>query len=819
MNSSSLFSNSWQNIQGNERKRSQSLDTRISSQRDSTYQLFGSSFSGQTTTNTQYLYSNEQQIDIIPSLSPKDNSMYYENRQPSKKFDYPSNASRFDLFNSNVDSLPTRNRAHTIDVFPQGVELKNGESDDLIFNMDLDSNELRGDSKSRSILRSSVVLGQNTNTQNLQHSSIPSPIHSLQNSLGSSFTSIQTGNSNQIERSSLGFSSNSFGFNSFSSEKANYGTSPSHSFDIPYPSPLGSPHQIISNQGLSNSQNISGVFPPPMGSGYNSPTNTFSNVGGLSSSVHSNGSGSSLHGTSLLHSQLSRPSISTSQNQYNGLPSPILDSHVLSSSPKLGGIPNSPQSVIQNQNSWAEMTGVTIPNSSSPIYYSQTLSISPSSYPNSQSSESPPRSESFNTREHPAGEYPSRTLFVRNISCSVEDEELRKLFSQFGEIRNMYTSCKQRGFVMISYFDIRHAKAAMANLQHYTVQKRQIDVHYSIPKDNPSEKDANQGTLVVFNLDPSVTHDELMKYFGKYGEIKEIRETPHKTRHKFIEFFDVRHADLAMQSLNKTEIRGRKIKIEPSRPGGRPKNSQSESIGITIVSGVNSESTGSSPTSQAPSLTLSLSSFSSPVSTPLPIISHSFTTNSSNSNTQNSTPSSPMKTNSSTNGDQQTKGRTRSQDGNSRSKTKKDKEDEEKYKIIMDQVLKGNDKRTTLMIKNIPNKYNQKMLLTEIDKNFSGKYDFFYLPIDFKNKCNVGYAFINMVNPSAIVPFAKEFNLKKWGRFNSEKVCQLNYGRIQGKKNLVSHFQNSSLMDELVDCRPVFFDLEKKYYEQDYSNC
>jgi hypothetical protein len=62
----------------------------------------------------------------------------------------------------------------------------------------------------------------------------------------------------------------------------------------------------------------------------------------------------------------------------------------------------------------------------------------------------------------------------------------------------------------------------------------------------------------------------------------------------------------------------------------------------------------------------------------------------------------------------------------------------------------GEDKRTTLMVKNIPNKYTQKMLLATIDEQFKGQYDFFYLPIDFKNKCNVGYAFLNMVSPTKI---------------------------------------------------------------------
>jgi hypothetical protein len=42
---------------------------------------------------------------------------------------------------------------------------------------------------------------------------------------------------------------------------------------------------------------------------------------------------------------------------------------------------------------------------------------------------------------------------------------LRSLFGAYGDIRSMYTACKHRGFVMISYFDIRHAKNAMKNLQ------------------------------------------------------------------------------------------------------------------------------------------------------------------------------------------------------------------------------------------------------------------------------------------------------------------------------------------------------------------
>jgi hypothetical protein len=121
--------------------------------------------------------------------------------------------------------------------------------------------------------------------------------------------------------------------------------------------------------------------------------------------------------------------------------------------------------------------------------------------------------------EHPYGEHPSRTLFVRNISSNVEDSELKAQFEvcifpifaqsclfhlvrilsflymlvlglsaiytflqHYGEISTLYTACKHRGFVMISYYDIRSARNAMRSLQNKPLRRRKLDIHYSIPK-------------------------------------------------------------------------------------------------------------------------------------------------------------------------------------------------------------------------------------------------------------------------------------------------------------------------------------------------
>ena len=126
---------------------------------------------------------------------------------------------------------------------------------------------------------------------------------------------------------------------------------------------------------------------------------------------------------------------------------------------------------------------------------------------------------------------------------------------------------------------------------------------------------------------------------------------------------------------------------------------------------------------------------------------------------------------------------------------------EKNFKLIVDikRVIFLEDKRTTLMIKNIPNKFTGEFLLNIIDQNFKGTYNLFILPTDTNKFKNFGYAFINFTSSYFIPYFYYMFNGKMWSSTNSQKICEITYSKIQGKKGLISHYlgkivyQNDSL--------------------------
>ena len=117
----------------------------------------------------------------------------------------------------------------------------------------------------------------------------------------------------------------------------------------------------------------------------------------------------------------------------------------------------------------------------------------------------------------------------------------------------------------------------------------------------------------------------------------------------------------------------------------------------------------------------------------------------------------------------------------------KENVDSPKNIIHIDNILKSKDKRTTLIIRNIPNRYTISLLLEEINKNYSGKYDVIYLPQDYVNNSNLGFGFINFLDHMYLVMFYEEFVGKKWNCFNSNKRCQLAYSKYQGKNELIKY--------------------------------
>lgn len=123
---------------------------------------------------------------------------------------------------------------------------------------------------------------------------------------------------------------------------------------------------------------------------------------------------------------------------------------------------------------------------------------------------------------------------------------------------------------------------------------------------------------------------------------------------------------------------------------------------------------------------------------------------------------------------------------------------------------KHGEVRTTVMLKHLPNNYTRAMFLEMLNtEGFAGTYDFVYLPIDFNRRAGLGYAFVNMVDPSSVPRFWKIFDgFTKWV-LPTNKVCEVSWSEpLQGFVAHVARYRNSPVMHRSVpeEYRPVIFE-------------
>lgn len=112
---------------------------------------------------------------------------------------------------------------------------------------------------------------------------------------------------------------------------------------------------------------------------------------------------------------------------------------------------------------------------------------------------------------------------------------------------------------------------------------------------------------------------------------------------------------------------------------------------------------------------------------------------------------------------------------------------------------------TTVMMRNLPNKYTQQMLLEKLHElGFAGTFDFLYLPIDRETSANKGYCFINFSEPYYAWMLKTACEGQKMGRFNSSKEVSVVPASLQGFEANYAHYSNTHVKRGDPAARPLF---------------
>ena len=104
------------------------------------------------------------------------------------------------------------------------------------------------------------------------------------------------------------------------------------------------------------------------------------------------------------------------------------------------------------------------------------------------------------------------------------------------------------------------------------------------------------------------------------------------------------------------------------------------------------------------------------------------------------------------------------------------------YKIYI-----GEDKRTTILIKNIPKNMTKnqfKMILEKI-----ANINYIYIPIFMLTRDNLRCAFVNVVNSKSIINIYLKLRKINFKYDNPNTKIEISYSKLQGRKALIDNFR------------------------------
>ncbi|KAH6560014.1 hypothetical protein BASA62_000289 [Batrachochytrium salamandrivorans] len=172
-------------------------------------------------------------------------------------------------------------------------------------------------------------------------------------------------------------------------------------------------------------------------------------------------------------------------------------------------------------------------------------------------------------------------IYISELSPFVEKQHLRRVFSEFGKIREI--RLQNRKTMSFAYIDFESEENAIKSLKmnHSVIEKtgdRKISVAISDPTKR-KVKDIDPRKLYISNIPHTTTEEDLKELFEKFGPISAPRVARMPNGHSrgiaFVEFNEEADAKEAM-TLNGTMLDGRLMIVSVSDPNiGRTNLSKS----------------------------------------------------------------------------------------------------------------------------------------------------------------------------------------------------------------------------------------------------
>ena len=113
------------------------------------------------------------------------------------------------------------------------------------------------------------------------------------------------------------------------------------------------------------------------------------------------------------------------------------------------------------------------------------------------------------------------------------------------------------------------------------------------------------------------------------------------------------------------------------------------------------------------------------------------------------------------------------------------------FNISFEKILNGEDRRTSVILENIPFQITKKDLYKLLEG--IGNINYLYLPYDKNSKKNLGFGYVNLVNFKNIINLynkIKEYNISNK---NLRKNIKIFYSKPQGKLALTKMFEKREL--------------------------